>query len=70
MYKCVCVFVNLVSPEVCLCGNIYFLFPAVSANGNLIHPGEGCGAGKGGSGGKEAKDEIGMKWECNVTFGL
>ncbi|CAB1423588.1 unnamed protein product [Pleuronectes platessa] len=49
-----------VSPEFCLWGNIYFLFPASSANDNLIHPGESCGGGKGGSGEQE---EVGKTWK-------
>lgn len=40
---CVCVFIHLVCPEFCLWSNIYFLFPALLANDNLIHPGESCG---------------------------
>lgn len=58
-----CVFVHLVSPEFCLWSNIYFLFPALLANDNLIHPGESCGGVEGGSRGKEAKAEIGKKWK-------
>lgn len=43
------------SSEFCLWGNIYFLFPALLANDNLIHPGEDSGGDEGGS---WRKDEI------------
>ena len=43
-----CVFIQLVSPEFCLWGNTSFLFPALLANDNLIHPGESCGGVGGG----------------------
>lgn len=44
---CVCVFIQLVSPEFCLWGNTSFLFPALLANDNLIHPGENRGGVEG-----------------------
>ncbi len=58
---CVCVFVHLVSLEFRLWSNMYFPFPALLANDNLIHPGESCGGVEGGSRGKE--DEIGKEWK-------